>query len=633
MTPRLIVVTPAYADDLTTKTGGPRGLKMQQYLANWLSAFCAATGLVVHPAKIYPTVVGPVPSMFAAAQDATTASDALTSIVIYDTAWTPIRCPILPSLPTTKYLGVYLDLKQKLDSHQPVLADLHRDLSHLLVQPASPKVKIDFIRFKILPIVLATATCSNWSLRRYRALDKPLSHAYRIILALPSKFPESVLYLPRKLLGIGLPRISDKAQLMKWEALVRSQSVGGDPRRSINGFFQRLPPRCSTSVDHLTSLTDPYTWPHQSFFVRSLVEWFTQSGLVISQRHTDPATLDENYSDNRTMRTLAESLRLRPCNLSSDEDNATLPPIRLACSDGSFTVTPRGHFDIVTSEATLRCIGRGAGGIILLPPGYNEQLHTPDAVCVSSPIPLPGMNAYAWELVTQQITLHLVRHFPARHLVLASDCQSAMARTNSALRSLNNRLANTRAGIFSTGIHCFADPFTPRQFIYTAAHPENDHTRVANPTMRDKAICIADAVAAKQPAKLGNRTFPYNRHDLLLTDLLDELIPPDWWHIRLGTGNAFPVVGDLLPYQHQRLLHTYTRQRDRTHPLEPKWTSTAYSLQTTVDVKMKFVALTGKINDTKNKQLANIAKQDKDARAVQTIRHKEQMKIATGALH
>jgi hypothetical protein len=118
---------------------------MQQYLANWLSAFCAATGLVVHPAKIYPTVVGPVPSMFAAAQDATTASDALTSIVIYDTAWTPIRCPILPSLPTTKYLGVYLDLKQKLDSHQPVLADLHRDLSHLLVQPASPKVKIDLL--------------------------------------------------------------------------------------------------------------------------------------------------------------------------------------------------------------------------------------------------------------------------------------------------------------------------------------------------------------------------------------------------------------------------------------------------------------------------------------------------------
>jgi hypothetical protein len=37
--------------------------------------------------------------------------------------------------------------------------------------------------------------------------------------------------------------------------------------------------------------------------------------------------------------------------------------------------------------------------------------------------------------------------------------------------------------------------------------------------------------------------------------------------------------------------------------------------QKTVDVKMKFVALTGKINDTKNKQLANIAKQDKDARA------------------
>ena len=85
----------------------------------------------MHPAKIYPTVIGHVPSIFAAAQDATTASDALTSLVIYDAAWNPIRCPILPSLPTTKYLGVYLDLKQKLDSHLPVLADLHRDLQGL----------------------------------------------------------------------------------------------------------------------------------------------------------------------------------------------------------------------------------------------------------------------------------------------------------------------------------------------------------------------------------------------------------------------------------------------------------------------------------------------------------------------
>jgi hypothetical protein len=40
----------------------------------------------------------------------------------------------------------------------------------------------------------------------------------------------------------------------------------------------------------------------------------------------------------------------------------------------------------------------------------------------------------------------------------------------------------------------------------------------------------------------------------------------------------------------------------------------------------KFVELTNKFNDTKNRQLANIAAQDKEARTVQTIRHKEQMK-------
>ena len=48
--------------------------------------------------------------------------------------------------------------------------------------------------------------------------------------------------------------------------------------------------------------------------------------------------------------------------------------------------------------------------------------------------------------------------------------------------------------------------------------------------------------------------------------------------------------------------------------------------------KVKFVELTNKFNDTKNRQLANIAAQDKEARTVQTIRHKEQMKNATGVL-
>jgi hypothetical protein len=48
----------AYTDDLTTVTGGPCAEYMQQLQANWLSAFCDFTELVMHPAKVVSTILG-----------------------------------------------------------------------------------------------------------------------------------------------------------------------------------------------------------------------------------------------------------------------------------------------------------------------------------------------------------------------------------------------------------------------------------------------------------------------------------------------------------------------------------------------------------------------------------------------
>ena len=49
----------------------------------------------------------------------------------------------------------------------------------------------------------------------------------------------------------------------------------------------------------------------------------------------------------------------------------------------------------------------------------------------------------------------------------------------------------------------------------------------------------------------------------------------------------------------------------------------------TVEIKAKFALLTGKFRDAKSRQLANIATQDKEARKVLTVRHKEQMTYVT----
>ena len=555
----------AYADDLATFAKGPNAHVMHQLTTTWLSAFCAFAGLVIHPAKVKSTLLGPIP-------DPVTRP---TTLVVHDLAWRPIECAIDPHFLTVKYLGVQMDLRSRLRSHHHMKTKIDHALSHLIVQAGTPAVKIDYILFKLIPQVMATAVCANWSLAQYRALDKPLSQMYRIILGLTPKFPAALLYLPKSSMGIGLPRFSDKAQIMKWEALARSQAVGGPPASSVCDLFDRLPPETSTTTEFVRRLSPPSKWPQRRFLVRSLIEWWHESDLTLSQRLTDPVTQDINYSNNLSLQSLAQDLRLHPdYALYSEEDNQNLPLIRLACSDGSFTVRPRGHYDIITSQGLLNCIGTGAGGIVFLPPGYQEQTHRPNCVRIHNPSPLPGMNAYAWELVTQLITIKFTAYMPS-HLVLTSDCTSAIARTNQALSTTNDLLVNTKGGIFASSVHRHACPFAPRKFIHTRGHPERSPDRTANPTIRDKAICIADAVASGTPAVLGQRSFPTARFDLKLTDILPELIPANQWHLR-GRSSDFPVLGDVLEFQHATLLSTYTSLRDSASH-DPTWSTTAYT--------------------------------------------------------
>jgi hypothetical protein len=170
----------------------------------------------MHPAKICSTVLGPVPAKYTDIPVfGPQAHCDNTALLIHDLNWRPISCPVLRN--------------ESQMSLEAVLGRLEDSLSHLLLQVGSPKVKIQYIRFKIIPIAVATAQCSSWTLQQYRALDKPFSRAYRTLLALHPKCPETVLYLPSTDMGVGLPRFSDKAQLMKWQALLRCLAVGGAP--------------------------------------------------------------------------------------------------------------------------------------------------------------------------------------------------------------------------------------------------------------------------------------------------------------------------------------------------------------------------------------------------------------------
>jgi hypothetical protein len=94
--------------------------------------------------------------------------------------------------------------------HKP-LHSFHRlletatiSLSHLINQLTSPTIKIDYMRFKIIPILLYTTVSSKWTLAQYRKLDVRFFQHYRKILYLPDNSPAALLHLPQFMAGIEL---------------------------------------------------------------------------------------------------------------------------------------------------------------------------------------------------------------------------------------------------------------------------------------------------------------------------------------------------------------------------------------------------------------------------------------------
>jgi hypothetical protein len=569
----------AYADDLATVTGGPRAEYMQQLQATWLSAFCAFTGLVMHPAKVVSTIIGPTPRKYQQKSIIGPLNfEDKTDIIVHDHQWNPISCRVDAQRSSMKYLGIQLDLRNKTSvAHEKTLQDITDRLSHLLQQQGSPQTKLDFIHFKIFPIALYTATCSNWTLKKYRELDAPFTSVYRHLLAIPDKAPETMLYLPQDECGIGLPRFSDKAQIMKWETFIRCLAVKGAPASSVNDFLARLPQPTLPGEEHLKTVTTPREWPRKKHFTaRSIIEWLAESKLRACCRLEDTEEeIAARTRNNTSIVNLAEDLRLYPSEIYSDEDNENLPPMQLMATDGSYIITPRDCSDILTSESNIRDTGKGAGGIVFLPPGFNRDSPSPNGIRITCDRPEPGMNAFTWELVTQLIGLHFSKHIQSP-LVAISDCTGAIARTNRALKTKYNQLANTRGGTFATGSHEFTHPHQPQYFLHTPAHPERFTERRENPTMRDKAIFMADAMAGRTKAVLGTHNLPMIRHELKLQNLFSEIIPVGHWHIRTADEQNFPIMGDLLPYQQRVQLKKMTTKRD-THHNHHYWSTTSFS--------------------------------------------------------
>ena len=444
---------------------------------------------------------------------------------------------------------------------------------------------------------------ANWSLAQYRRLDTPCSAAYRRILALPKKFPTALLYLSKQYCGIGLPRLSDSAQIMKWENFQRCLAVGGAPKKAITNMLNRLPQRPTPEQCNVRMLLAG-RWPsHRAYTARSLVEWLAETNLHLACRLTP--TLPDIISSRRNkdaISVLAERLAFWPSpssqpslprehselarlakrlELHPDREiwapSQTLLSVKAFFTDGSFFPRPPTIRDILTSERALRDGGIGTAGIVFDPAPVPHQLPTEAVlVRVTSPRPEPGMGSYGWELLAQLVALHLAKYLPPS-VPGYSDCQGALSRTTMALRSRHDRLATTRAGIFSTAMHQLSNVERSRPFRWIRGHPETDPARRDLVDPLDRGIFMADSVAEGDTTGLRKRGLPHRIHTLNLHNIMNEIIPLHAWHIRDATDSATPVLADLMYSRHHTVQRDYLARRDSGRDV-PYWTDTALHL-------------------------------------------------------
>ena len=86
---------------------------------------------------------------------------------------------------------------------------------------------------------------------------------------------------------------------------------------------------------------------------------------------------------------------------------------------------------------------------------------------------------------------------------------------------------------------------------------------------------MGDALAGKTKAGLNGVAYPMYRHTLKLTEMFKEIIPVGQWHLRTMDQEAFPVLHDIIDYQHIAQAKIMCTTRDAHHGHD-YWSSTSF---------------------------------------------------------
>ena len=191
-----------------------------------MSTFCAATTLLIAADKVLAFALNAPSSL---------------TLTLYDWAWKPIPVPFCDTGLTMTYLG--LDSSHHLgdvSAHVTVLNIIRAGTTALRARIASSACKLDVIRMQLFPKILYPAAKACWSLREHQLLDSTLSgFIIKTTSHLMHSTATDTLFFPASHGGTGAHKLSDLAQIHKWNELNRAFNQSGEAALAAHGLLER----------------------------------------------------------------------------------------------------------------------------------------------------------------------------------------------------------------------------------------------------------------------------------------------------------------------------------------------------------------------------------------------------------
>ena len=149
---------------------------------------------------------------------------------------------------------------------------------------ATPETKHMMVTVSVMAKLLYKATISSLPLVDYEKVDKTFGHFSRSISKLQRTFPSKVLYHPRRLCGLGVPKFSDRVQ----RVFVSALHSGGRSRDTTLSLVARAARYLGVDVASSYScriLPPPSSAP--CYWLRSVIERLAQAEVYLCRAGDD----------------------------------------------------------------------------------------------------------------------------------------------------------------------------------------------------------------------------------------------------------------------------------------------------------------------------------------------------------